>query len=258
MTSSSTLYRGGTVYSDAAPFATAILVTDGVVAWVGDEEGADVQVRAATNAALGQHDLAGALLAPGFVDAVGTSGASAGDLAALGVVASLDDDDRSPWARVVTDVSALDALDPGTVACLDPVPLVDLDLDLAARAAAGVPLALGLGDLDGGPWRRVQHALALGLSARAAFVAHTRGAWRASARPDGHSLGRLHVGSPATFAIWEVEELVSQAASAQRSSWSLDARAGLPPLPRLAPVTDTTWEPPRCLLTVRDGVELSR
>ena len=42
-----TMYRGGTVYSDADAFATALLVTDGVVAWLGDEAGADVQARGA-------------------------------------------------------------------------------------------------------------------------------------------------------------------------------------------------------------------
>lgn len=249
------LYRGGTVYSDAAPFATALLVSDGVVAWVGDDDGADVQVR--TGAALGrevvQHDLAGALLAPAFVDAVGTSGADETALAALGVVASLDGPGRSPQAAVVRSGAELDALAPGTVACLDPLELPDLDL--AARAATGTPLALGFAaDADAGPWRRLQHALALGLSARAAFVAHTRGAWRASARPDGMALGRLHVGASATFALWRADELVSQAADARRSAWSLDSRSGLPPLPRLGSLDDRSWEPPALLATVRDGV----
>ena len=147
------------------------------------------------------------------------------------------------------------ALAPGTVACLDPLELPEVDL--AAFAAAGVPLALGLATPQGGPWSRVQHALALGLSARAAFVAHTRGSWRASARPEGATLGRLHVGAAATFAVWEVEELVTQAASSQRSSWSLDARSGLPPLPRLAPIGDDSWQEPVCLLTVRDGARLT-
>jgi predicted amidohydrolase YtcJ len=57
----STLYRGGHVYSAADPRATALLVTDGRIAWLGedaDAPAADVTV-----------DLDGALVAPAFVDA---------------------------------------------------------------------------------------------------------------------------------------------------------------------------------------------
>lgn len=59
----STLYRGGVIHSSADPFAQAILVDDGVVTWLGDDDTA-------------QHlkadevvDLDGALVAPAFVDA---------------------------------------------------------------------------------------------------------------------------------------------------------------------------------------------
>jgi predicted amidohydrolase YtcJ len=59
----STLFRGGRVYTPADPFATAILVDDGHVAWVGSDDAsagfsADVTV-----------ELDGALVAPAFVDA---------------------------------------------------------------------------------------------------------------------------------------------------------------------------------------------
>ncbi|WP_298457670.1 amidohydrolase [uncultured Cellulomonas sp.] len=61
----STLYRNGVVHSPADPFAEALLVVDGTVAWLGAEDtaaglaaGADVVV-----------DLDGALVAPAFVDA---------------------------------------------------------------------------------------------------------------------------------------------------------------------------------------------
>jgi predicted amidohydrolase YtcJ len=56
-----TLYRGGRFYSAADPRATAMLVRDGRIAWLGadgDAPGADVTV-----------DLAGALVTPAFVDA---------------------------------------------------------------------------------------------------------------------------------------------------------------------------------------------
>ncbi|MER2137508.1 MAG: amidohydrolase, partial [Arthrobacter sp.] len=59
-----TLYRNGSVYSSADPFATAMLVDGGTVAWVGSEQAAtsiqDEKMRVV--------DLQGALAAPGFVD----------------------------------------------------------------------------------------------------------------------------------------------------------------------------------------------
>jgi predicted amidohydrolase YtcJ len=60
MTSPSTLFRNGRIYSPAVPGATALLVTGGRVAWLG----ADVDAPAADRAV----DLAGALVAPAFVD----------------------------------------------------------------------------------------------------------------------------------------------------------------------------------------------
>lgn len=57
----STLYRNGRVYCPADPSATALLVRDGVIAWLGpdaDAPAADVTV-----------DLDGALVTPAFVDA---------------------------------------------------------------------------------------------------------------------------------------------------------------------------------------------
>ncbi|NOV99950.1 amidohydrolase family protein [Isoptericola chiayiensis] len=61
----STLYRNGVVHTPADPFAEAILVDDGVVAWIGAED------TAAGLAARADHvvDLDGALVTPGFVDA---------------------------------------------------------------------------------------------------------------------------------------------------------------------------------------------
>ncbi|MFC0531918.1 amidohydrolase [Phytohabitans kaempferiae] len=59
--SASTLYRNGTVYSPADPTATALLVRDGAVAWLGPE--ADAPAAGVTV------DLDGALVTPAFVDA---------------------------------------------------------------------------------------------------------------------------------------------------------------------------------------------
>ncbi|MFC8798395.1 amidohydrolase [Promicromonospora sp. NPDC057138] len=61
----SILYRNGVIHSAADPFAQAILVDDGVVAWLGaDDTAAGLAARADRVI-----DLDGALVTPGFVDA---------------------------------------------------------------------------------------------------------------------------------------------------------------------------------------------
>ena len=122
----------------------------------------------------------------------------------------------------------------------------------AALAAAGVALALGsdspVTPLD--PWGTLRAAVAhrtpgSGLSARAAFSAHTRGGWRA-ARVEG--AGELAPGAPATFAVWDLPtELVVQTPDARVSAWSTDPRAGVAGLP------DLTGEDPLCRTTVVAG-----
>ncbi len=122
----------------------------------------------------------------------------------------------------------------------------------AALAAAGVALALGsdapVTPLDpwGGVRAAVRHRTAgSGLSARAAFSAHTRGGWRA-ARRDGE--GELVPGAPATFAVWQVEgELLVQTPDERVAGWSTDPRAGVAGLP------DLDGPDPRCLRTVVRG-----
>ena len=58
-----TLYRGGAVHTPEHPAATALLVRDGLVAWVGDDP------RGAPAKAQRTVDLDGALVTPAFVDA---------------------------------------------------------------------------------------------------------------------------------------------------------------------------------------------
>ncbi|GAA3821919.1 amidohydrolase [Cellulomonas soli] len=60
-----TLYRHGVIHSPADPFAEAILVEDGTIAWLGADDTADGLVSRADEVV----DLDGALVAPGFVDA---------------------------------------------------------------------------------------------------------------------------------------------------------------------------------------------
>lgn len=61
----STLYRHGAIYSSAEPFAEALVVADGLVAWLGSDTAADGLLDSVDEVV----DLDGALVAPAFVDA---------------------------------------------------------------------------------------------------------------------------------------------------------------------------------------------
>ncbi|MFC0105166.1 amidohydrolase [Kibdelosporangium aridum] len=122
-------------------------------------------------------------------------------------------------------------------------------------ARAGVVLAFGsdspVTPVD--PWRSVQAAVhhktpGFGVSARAAFTAHTRGGWRAAGVDDGVT-GTLQPGAPATYAVWETGDLVVAGSDSRVQRWSTDPRSGVPGLPALDPGVDL----PRCTRTVLRG-----
>lgn len=122
---------------------------------------------------------------------------------------------------------------------------------------AGVPVFFGsdapVTSLN--PWATVRAALnhsepGSRISARAAFIAHTRAGWRAAKEPN-FLQGQLAAGAPASFAVWDVEELMVQVADERVQSWSTDPRARTPLLPALD--TDAS---PQCLQTVHRGREL--
>ncbi|GAA4875954.1 amidohydrolase [Kitasatospora terrestris] len=109
----------------------------------------------------------------------------------------------------------------------------------AAMLRAGVPLAFGsdapVTPLD--PWGTVRAAAfhrtpEHRISARAAFTAHTRGGWRALGRDQD---GVLVPGAVASYAVWDVAELVVQAPDDRVAGWSTDPRSGTPGLPDLTP-----------------------
>ena len=127
----------------------------------------------------------------------------------------------------------------------------------ASFYAAGVPICFGSDSpvTPLRPWSSVRACLQHTnpeeqISARAAFLGHTRAGWRA-ARYSNPMAGQLVPGAPASFAVWEVEELMVQVADGRVQSWSTDPRARTPLLPAL-----DTGSDPACLLTVRDGQEL--
>lgn len=127
----------------------------------------------------------------------------------------------------------------------------------AALYAAGVPVCFGSDSpvTPLRPWSSVRaclehHNTDERISARAAFLGHTRAGWRA-ARHSNPMAGQLVPGAPASFAVWEVEELMVQVADGRVQSWSTDPRARTPLLPAL-----DTGADPVCLQTVRNGTEL--
>jgi predicted amidohydrolase YtcJ len=167
-------------------------------------------------------------------------------MAELGLVASVQPAFDARWGG--PDGMYAARLGPDRAAALNPY---------AAMAAAGVALALGsdapVTPLD--PWGTVRAAVrhrtpGSGLSARAAFTAHTRGGWRAAGLDD---VGDLVPGAPATFAVWEVAgELVVQTPDDRVAGWSTDPRAGVAGLP------DLDAPDPVCRRTVLDGRPIHR
>ncbi|ERG69216.1 amidohydrolase [Segniliparus rugosus] len=124
--------------------------------------------------------------------------------------------------------------------------------DFAQFAAAGVVLAFGsdapVTEVD--PWAWVaaaanHHRPESRISARAAFLAATRGGRRAAGSKDQFA-GTLVPGARATFAVWEVERY-AESAPGRANSWSTDRRTHQAPLPDLAAVA------PRCRMVVVDG-----
>ncbi|MGW9412571.1 amidohydrolase [Arthrobacter cupressi] len=127
----------------------------------------------------------------------------------------------------------------------------------ASYYSAGVAVAFGSDSpvTPLRPWASVRACLehsnpAERVSARAAFLGHTRAGWRAS-KQRNPLMGQLVPGAPASFAVWEVDELMVQVADSRVQSWSTDPRARTPLLPAL-----DTGSDPVCLQTVREGREL--
>ncbi len=126
----------------------------------------------------------------------------------------------------------------------------------ALLASQGVPLAFGSDSpvTSMNPWATVRAATqhqtpGSALSARAAFAAATRGAWRAAGVRDGVT-GTLVPGAPASYAVWEADEFEVSAPDDAVQRWSTDARSRVPVLPRLDD------ELPRCRQTVHRGVAI--
>jgi predicted amidohydrolase YtcJ len=125
--------------------------------------------------------------------------------------------------------------------------------------SAGVPLAFGSDSpvCALSPWESIRACLQHSdpdqrISARAAFLGHTRAGWRA-VKHRNPLMGQLVPGAPASFAVWRVDELMVQVADERVQAWSTDPRARTPLLPAL-----DTESLPECLQTVHEGREIFR
>lgn len=169
----------------------------------------------------------------------------AAQLGAWGVIASMQPNFDALWGG--PDGMYARRLGAERAAGLNPFSLL---------ASHGVPLAFGSDSpvTELNPWATVRaashhHTHGSALSARAAFAAATRGAWRAAGVRDGVS-GTLAPGAPASYAVWETDELEVHAPADAVQRWSTDSRSRVPPLPRL------DGDLPRCRQTVHRGVVL--
>jgi predicted amidohydrolase YtcJ len=168
----------------------------------------------------------------------------AATLAARGVIASVQPGFDAVWGGPTGMYAA--RLGADRAAQLNP---------LAMMAAAGVSLAFGTDSpvTPLSPWSAVRAAVnhrtpGSAISPRAAFAAATRGAWRAGGVRDGLA-GTLVPGAPASYAVWDADELVVSAPKDSVQRWSTDPRSRVPALPRMdAGLTD-----PTCLRTVHRG-----
>ncbi|TXG92709.1 amidohydrolase [Rhodococcus rhodnii] len=172
---------------------------------------------------------------------------SAGDaqaLARLGVIASVQPVFDALWGG--PDGMYATRLGAERAAAMNP---------FVMAAGAGVSLAFGsdapVTPVD--PWTMLRaavhhHTPGSAVSPRAAFAAATRGAWRAGGVRDGLA-GTLQPGAPASYAVWDTDELVVAAPKDAVQRWSTDPRSGVPALPRL----DADATLPVCLSSVHRG-----
>jgi predicted amidohydrolase YtcJ len=166
----------------------------------------------------------------------------ANKLGSWGVVASMQPNFDALWGG--DDGMYAQRLGPDRVHKLNPFALL---------ASQGVPLAFGSDSPVTGmnPWATVRaatshHTPGSAVSARAAFAAATRGAWRAGGVRDGIT-GTLVPGAPASYAIWEADDFEVSAPADAVQRWSTDQRSRVPALPRL------DGSLPRCRQTVHRG-----
>lgn len=227
------LYTGIVLYSADDPEASAMLVADGLIAWTGPEDSAQV-----LHPDVERVEATGCLVTPGFVDAAATADGTAPDpaedaaAAAHGIVLRLPGPTgRREGVQVIA-------------------PLTE-PADYLALVSDGTPLAFGSAGRPeaADPWSWVRAAArtapaAQRISDRAAFLAASRGGQRVAGN---RHPGTLRTGLPATFVLWEPWDLTVRSLAERVETWSTDPRSRTPLLP------DLDQGAPRALRTVVDG-----
>lgn len=137
----STLYLNGTIHSTADPYATALLVDSGSVAWVGADDTAEA-MRARSGATWDVVDLQGALVVPAFVDSLDLTTST--DTARAGIFLSVTASVPGPRAIGYHLVGTEEA---ATGSAAD---LAALLTGLEGERAAGLAAVVGPQGLDGG------------------------------------------------------------------------------------------------------------
>jgi predicted amidohydrolase YtcJ len=228
------LYTGIVLYSTQDPEASALLVEDGTVAWIGP-----VDTALKIHADAQRVEATGCLLTPGFVDCVPTSDGSAPD----------GSWQQAALSRGVTHHVA--GLLPGRHDGIEVATPVDAPVPYLSLSRDGVPIAFGSGGRDSAidPWTWVRAAAHEGpedqrISDRAAFLASSRAGHRLAGRPHP---GSLNPGAPASFVVWEPWDLTVRGQDERIQTWSTDPRSRTPMLP------DLTEGSPSALRTLVDG-----
>ncbi len=144
----STLFVNGTLHSTADPYATAMLVDSGSVAWVGAEDTA-ASMRARSGADWQVVDLDGALVVPAFVDSLVLPSDPAHDAAAAGVFMSITGSVTCGTAAGISAEHGTRAIHYRAVGTNEVTGTADDPAALAsADSIAGLSAVVGPGGLD--------------------------------------------------------------------------------------------------------------
>ena len=243
------ILRGGSVYSAADPFATAVLVDDGRILWVGQEAGADSLIDHRSRVEL----LEGLLLTPGFTALVPDppDEAERVRLLSAGYTAWLTEHDLQQGPTVVHGGDPLPEESHTVLVLADPegewVGTARLALSAGIRAGLLARVDPQREGEDHNPWHLAVQGISAGekgLSVRGTFTLQTRGVHRVLGsllQPmlgqngvKAHPLaGQIVPEAPASMVGWRAEALMVQTADTRIAAWSTDPRARTPLLPEL-------------------------
>lgn len=229
--------RGCAIYAPSAPFATAVICAEGLIAWIGDNEAVDAHLEPG-DVIVDCTDLAEAdqyvVACPAFVD----SDRQVAGPPHPGVVLWCDTAEPSHrWHSTLPDALPETSLLPLRGTSDESVQLLDIgDLDrvpLREYGRDGTAYCYGSGTSGASPWEWIFAASSRGrapVTVRAAFAAATRSGWR---RFGGSEAGSIEVGALAAMGVWVCRAADVGTPDERIARWSTDPRSGTPQLPVL-------------------------